>query len=164
MRYYLSDLQVQKATRTIDLPVNLIYSCQVEGHQPHDLNLLQLRMGKNALPVEPEHTSSRKVDQVISFITSPISLHQVRVFGCNCEDQVQDGTPVVSSIDTFPIGEHLVLVNEGRLTKYWERGMDSVEVGLEELVGNVLRRQLKRIHLIGHDDRHIIAMVGSIAR
>ena len=123
---------VQRMSTAEGLPIDLIDGCEVKCHQPCDLHALQICMAKHGVRVEAQHPSSGEIDQMVPTIAPPVELYQMRVFGTNGVNQIQNSFPAVSGLNVRIVREALVLADEIDFSNNWESWMDGFEVYLEK--------------------------------
>lgn len=119
-------------------------------------------MIKHGISVDSQHSCSSEIDEVVSFVSLPFCLDEVRILCSDSKYHVDDGKPFRWRLTPRSSQESGELVLQVDTPNKGERWVDSGHVGHEEHL-----RVLLRWHLIGVDGfvgrySHVIKVVARI--
>lgn len=76
---------------------------------------------------------------MVAFVALPFHIGQVRVFGANGKDKIENGKPFVRRPLCSTTEEISKLSVEIQPSDHWKSGMDSVHVSIKQMIGNLWR-------------------------
>jgi hypothetical protein len=76
-------------------PVDLTIGQKIEGHQAHDLDGLEIGVFEDCSRIYGQQSSSSEVDDMVACVAFPFHVRQVRVFGANGKDEIENREPFV---------------------------------------------------------------------